>query len=100
MAEVRLLTNSCWLGFTATAMAVCGCAIPDYHLPHGFSSSYYRHLQAAAPVMTDQPVINTTPQPQNLSPPAVNRLPPAPPPMPATEAMPRAYTPPPPEPGL
>ncbi|MDZ4688577.1 MAG: hypothetical protein SH850_26185 [Planctomycetaceae bacterium] len=27
------------------ALAATGCAIPDYHIPHGFSSSYYRHLQ-------------------------------------------------------
>jgi hypothetical protein len=27
--------------------SAAGCALPDYLLPHGFSSSYYRHLQHA-----------------------------------------------------
>lgn len=32
-----------------------GCALPDYHLPHGFSSTYYRQLQQSqqfTPVVT------------------------------------------------
>ncbi|HUQ70944.1 MAG TPA: hypothetical protein VM165_15560 [Planctomycetaceae bacterium] len=44
-------------------LAAAGCAIPDYHIPHGFSSSYYRHLQrsqtgmiaAPTPWMPDPP---------------------------------------------
>jgi hypothetical protein len=29
-----------------------GCAIPDYHLPSGFSSTYYRHLQQSQGTMS------------------------------------------------
>jgi len=30
----------------ALAATLPGCVMPDYQLPSGFSSSYYRHLQA------------------------------------------------------
>ena len=44
--------------------AVGGCAIPDYHLPQGFSSTYYRHLQQSQSVMqasATEPVVIETP---------------------------------------
>lgn len=42
-----------------------GCAIPDYHLPQGFSSTYYRHLQESQSVMqasATEPVVIETPR--------------------------------------
>jgi len=40
-----------WKSYRLTTVGACalcvvgGCALPDYHLPHGFSSTYYRQLQ-------------------------------------------------------
>jgi hypothetical protein len=48
----------------ALVTAVGGCALPDYHLPSGFSSTYYRHLQQSQEVMQAQatePIVMETP---------------------------------------
>ena len=47
-----------WSNYVAffTAAGIAGCALPDYHLPHGFSSSYYRHLQRGQPTMVSPPI--------------------------------------------
>lgn len=65
----------------ASAMLFAGCALPDYHLPAGFSSTYYRHLEGTFPTTVDNPVVA---------------------PVPATpaEALPRSYMPPPPAPAV
>ncbi|HTN00265.1 MAG TPA: hypothetical protein VL132_00215 [Planctomycetaceae bacterium] len=78
-------------------LATCGgCAIPDYHMPHGFSSTYFRALQhqnavssavdsvimrpspASAPAPVESPPIEPSPLyvPQNSeqSPAAWNRF--------------------------
>lgn len=49
---------------------VAGCALPDYHQPRGFSSTYYRQLQQAqqftplAPVPGAEPTPTPTPTPK------------------------------------
>jgi hypothetical protein len=55
---------------------VCGCALPDSHLPQGFSSSYYRHLQGVAgqPSSGPSPVMAIP----SMNSPQVESLPPAP----------------------
>ena len=42
----------------ALSGALPGCALPDYHLPSGFSSTYYRHLQQSQ-TMPAETVIET-----------------------------------------
>lgn len=65
----------------AAAMLFAGCALPDYHLPAGFSSTYYRHLQGTFPTTVNHSLVA---------------------PVPATpaEALPRSYMPPPPAPAV
>jgi hypothetical protein len=41
----RLQVRSLFAGWCCTVLLIGGCALPDYHLPRGFSSTYYRKLQ-------------------------------------------------------
>jgi len=56
-----LLRRNLWLLVATTGLAL-GCALPDYHLPSGFSSTYYRHLQQSQTMPTET-VIETRPAP-------------------------------------
>lgn len=58
--------------------AVSGCALPNYQLPRGFSSTYYRHMQQQFLPFESAPPMN---EPIG--------------PLPPTNGMPRTYVPPP-----
>lgn len=64
-------------GIAITFVLVSGCALPDYHLPRGFSSSYYRHLQEATPVWSTTEVLSN-PAPSMELPQSNVPIPPAP----------------------
>ncbi len=60
----------------AGSSLMVGCALPDSHLPQGFSSSYYRHLQGVVGQPTSGPVpVMAAP---SIHGPQVESLPPAP----------------------
>jgi len=66
-----------------------GCAVPDYHLPHGFSSSYYRHMQRGQPLIAPTPTVSPAVPPNAAGLPrtyqSLDLSPPPPPPIgPAT----------------
>ncbi len=52
-----------WIGGLLLPMAVSGCAIPDYHQPQGFSSTYYQELQKVAATPAPPPLVKVTPPP-------------------------------------
>lgn len=64
-------------------LGVAGCALPDYHLPHGFSSTYYRHLQQGQPTIVSPPSPWQSSTTNGATLPRVNQpldvIPPAPP---------------------
>lgn len=49
----RRLHTWCGAGLLAAAVSLSGCMIPNYQLPHGFSSSYQRQLYGMEPVPPD-----------------------------------------------
>jgi hypothetical protein len=81
-------TGKRWVSGTAALWLLtgAGCAIPDYHLPHGFSSTYYRHLQQGQPTILTAPgAWSGTPLPaagmsRNYQ--GLDMIPPAPPALP------------------
>lgn len=80
--QILLLAAAVW--------PIVGCALPDYHLPRGFSSSYYRHLQGPQPLLVAPTTVPPAGVPQDRMPPSMT--------VPQLE-QPRSYTPPP-QPGL
>jgi hypothetical protein len=58
--SIRRLILAC--SVTLAGLSV-GCALPDYHLPSGFSSTYYRHLQEAQTMPADA-VVETGDKPR------------------------------------
>ena len=68
-----------WLrGALLLAVVAPGCALPNYHLPRGFSSTYYRHMQGQFLPVESVPPMDAGPGP-----------------LPPTNGMPRTYVPPP-----
>lgn len=49
----KRLYTWCGVGLLAAVVSLSGCMIPNYQLPHGFSSSYQRQLYGMEPVPPD-----------------------------------------------
>lgn len=46
----------------AIAVFPAGCALPESHLPGGFSSTYYRHLRQSEVITAEATMPETQPQ--------------------------------------
>lgn len=59
--KLHFLTRIWLLG--AVVVLLAGCALPESHLPGGFSSTYYRHLRQSSEVITAEATMpDTEPQ--------------------------------------